>query len=262
MPSNAPVVVVDTVRSAVGRRNGTLAHTHAERDPRHGALGRSIERTGIDPNQVGQVVGGCVGQVGDQASNVTRQAWLTAGLPLEVPATTANVQCGSAQQSTTLAHGLVASGPRRRRDRVRGRGDEQGRDGVDDPARSRRRRTARGQVRRAVRADHPVRGRRPHRRRVGHRPRPARRVRAPLAAARRAGVGGGSLRRPDRPDRGDHRRRRRQPHGHGDVRPRRVHARVHARGPRRAAHEPAGATTRSTPRAPRRRSATAPPRCC
>jgi acetyl-CoA C-acetyltransferase len=56
------------------------------------------------------VVGGCVGQVGAQASNVIRNAWLTAGLPLEVPATTANVQCGSAQQSTTLAHGLVASG--------------------------------------------------------------------------------------------------------------------------------------------------------
>jgi acetyl-CoA C-acetyltransferase len=109
MPSSAPVVVVDTVRSAVGRRNGTLAHTHAN-EILGTVLTALVERTGIDPNRVGQVVGGCVGQVGDQASNVTRQAWLTAGLPLEVPATTANVQCGSAQQSTTLAHGLVASG--------------------------------------------------------------------------------------------------------------------------------------------------------
>ena len=109
MPSTAPVVVVDTVRSAVGRRNGTLAHTHAN-EILGTVLTALVERTGIDPSRVGQVVGGCVGQVGDQASNVTRQAWLTAGLPLAVPATTANVQCGSAQQSTTLAHGLVASG--------------------------------------------------------------------------------------------------------------------------------------------------------
>jgi acetyl-CoA C-acetyltransferase len=109
MPTTAPVVVVDTVRSAVGRRNGTLAHTHAN-ETLGTVLSALVARTGVDPARVGQVVGGCVGQVGDQASNVTRQAWLTAGLPLEVPATTANVQCGSAQQSTTLAHGLVASG--------------------------------------------------------------------------------------------------------------------------------------------------------
>jgi acetyl-CoA C-acetyltransferase len=109
MPSNAPVVIVDAVRSAVGRRNGTLAHTHPN-EILGTVLSSLVERTGIDPNDVGQVVGGCVGQVGAQASNVIRQAWLTAGLPLEVPATTANVQCGSAQQSTTLAHGLVASG--------------------------------------------------------------------------------------------------------------------------------------------------------
>jgi acetyl-CoA C-acetyltransferase len=109
MPATAPVVVVDAIRSAVGRRNGTLAHTHPN-ELLGTVLAALVERTGIDPNKVGQVVGGCVGQVGAQASNVTRQAWLTAGLPLEIPATTANVQCGSAQQSTTLAHGLVASG--------------------------------------------------------------------------------------------------------------------------------------------------------
>ncbi len=109
MPSNAPVVIVDAVRSAVGRRNGTLAHTHPN-EILATVLSGLVERTGIDPAKVGQVVGGSVNQVGAQASNVIRQAWLTAGLPLEVPATTANVQCGSAQQSTTLAHGLVASG--------------------------------------------------------------------------------------------------------------------------------------------------------
>src|SRR6266540_4575956 len=109
MPSNAPVVIVDAVRSAVGRRNGTLASTHPN-ELLGTVLSALVARTGIDPADVGQVVGGCVGQVGAQASNVVRQAWLTGGLPLEVPATTANVQCGSSQQSTTLAHGLVASG--------------------------------------------------------------------------------------------------------------------------------------------------------
>ncbi|MET0146520.1 MAG: acetyl-CoA C-acyltransferase [Ilumatobacteraceae bacterium] len=109
MPSVAPVVVVDAVRSAVGRRNGALAHTHPN-EVLGTVLAALVDRTGIDPSSVDQVIGGCVGQVGAQSSNVIRQAWLTAGLPLEVPATTANVQCGSAQQSTTLAHGLVASG--------------------------------------------------------------------------------------------------------------------------------------------------------
>jgi acetyl-CoA C-acetyltransferase len=109
MSAAAPVVVVDAVRSAIGRRNGTLAHTHAN-EILGTVLAALVDRTGLDPAQVGQVVGGCVGQVGDQASNVVRQAWLTAGLPLEVPSTTVNTQCGSAQQSTTLAHGLVASG--------------------------------------------------------------------------------------------------------------------------------------------------------
>jgi acetyl-CoA C-acetyltransferase len=103
------VVVVDAVRSPVGRRNGTLAHKHANE-----LLGDVVlallERTGVDPANVGHVVGGCVQQVGAQASNVTRNAWLAAGLPLEVPAVTVNTQCGSSQEATTLAHAFVASG--------------------------------------------------------------------------------------------------------------------------------------------------------
>jgi acetyl-CoA C-acetyltransferase len=67
-------------------------------------------RSGVDPAEVGQVVGGCVQQVGMQAMNVTRNAWLTAGLPLEVAATTVDSQCGSSQQATNLAHALIASG--------------------------------------------------------------------------------------------------------------------------------------------------------
>jgi acetyl-CoA C-acetyltransferase len=69
-----------------------------------------VKRAGIDPNVVGQVIGGCVGQVGMQAMNVTRGAWLSAGLPLEVPATTVDTQCGSSQQATGLAYALIASG--------------------------------------------------------------------------------------------------------------------------------------------------------
>ncbi len=69
-----------------------------------------IERTGIDPAEVGQVVGGCVSQVGEQSFNVTRTAWLSAGLPLETAATTVDTQCGSSQQATNLAASLVGSG--------------------------------------------------------------------------------------------------------------------------------------------------------
>ena len=103
------VVIVDAVRTPVGKRNGALAHVHA--NDLLGTVQRAVvERTGIDPGAIGQVVGGCVQQIGMQSGNVARNAWLAAGLPLEVPATTVNVQCGSSQQATTLAHALVAGG--------------------------------------------------------------------------------------------------------------------------------------------------------
>jgi acetyl-CoA C-acetyltransferase len=109
MVTGSPVVVVDAVRTPVGRRDGSLAGMHPA-DLLATALDALVARTGIDPAAVGQVLGGCVGQVGAQSSNVTRTAWLAAGLPLEVPATTVNVQCGSSQQALTLAHGAVAGG--------------------------------------------------------------------------------------------------------------------------------------------------------
>jgi acetyl-CoA C-acetyltransferase len=109
VPAPSSVVVVDAVRSPVGRRNGSLASVHPA-DLLATVLAALVTRTGIEPLEVGQVIGGCVGQVGAQASNVTRTAWLAAGLPLEVPATTVNVQCGSSQQALTLAHGAVAGG--------------------------------------------------------------------------------------------------------------------------------------------------------
>lgn len=103
------VVIVDAVRSPVGRRNGGLSSVHPA-----DLLGRIqsslIARSGIDPLEVGQVVGGCVSQVGEQSFNVTRTAWLAAGLPLQVAATTVDTQCGSSQQATNLASALVGSG--------------------------------------------------------------------------------------------------------------------------------------------------------
>ena len=103
------VVIVEAVRSPLGRRNGSLASVHPA-DLLAAVQTAAIERSGIDPRSVGQVVGGCVSQVGEQTFNIARTAWLTAGLPLEVAATTVDSQCGSSQQATNLATALVASG--------------------------------------------------------------------------------------------------------------------------------------------------------
>jgi acetyl-CoA C-acetyltransferase len=103
------VVIVEAVRTPLGRRNGGLSTMHGI--DLLGAVQRELfERTGVDPASVGQVVGGCVQQVGMQAMNVTRNAWLAAGLPVEVAATTVDSQCGSSQQATNLASSLIASG--------------------------------------------------------------------------------------------------------------------------------------------------------
>jgi acetyl-CoA C-acetyltransferase len=102
-------VIIDAVRTPVGRRNGGLATVHPAT-----LLGRAltalIERTGVDPAAVGQVVTGCVSQVGEQSFNVGRTAWLAAGLPMTTAVTTVDTQCGSSQQATNLAASLVASG--------------------------------------------------------------------------------------------------------------------------------------------------------
>jgi acetyl-CoA C-acetyltransferase len=103
------VVIVDAVRTPIGRRGGGLSTVHPA--VALGAVQRAlVERTGIDPSLIEQVVGGCVSQVGEQSFNVTRTAWLAAGLPLSAAATTVDTQCGSSQQATNLATSLVASG--------------------------------------------------------------------------------------------------------------------------------------------------------
>ncbi len=103
------VVIVDAVRTPIGRRGGGLSSLHPA-DALARVQSALIERSGIDPLAIGQVVGGCVSQVGEQSFNITRTAWLSAGLPLETAATTVDTQCGSSQQATNLASSLVGSG--------------------------------------------------------------------------------------------------------------------------------------------------------
>lgn len=107
--SEREVVIVDAVRSPIGKRNGELSTMHSIN--LLGDVQKAIfDRTGMDPAEVGQVIGGCVGQVGMQTMNVARNAWLAAGLPLEVAATTVDAQCGSSQQATNLAYSLIKAG--------------------------------------------------------------------------------------------------------------------------------------------------------
>jgi acetyl-CoA C-acetyltransferase len=103
------VVIAEALRSPLGRRNGGLATVHPA-DLLAAVQRALLERSGVDPHEVGQVVGGCVSQVGEQTFNVARTAWLAAGLPIEVAATTVDSQCGSSQQATNLAASLVRSG--------------------------------------------------------------------------------------------------------------------------------------------------------
>lgn len=103
------VFIVEAVRSPLGRRGGGLSTVHPA-DLLGAVQKAAVERAKLDPAAVDQIVGGCVSQVGEQAFNVARTAWLSAGLPLEVPSTTVDSQCGSSQQASTFAAGLVGSG--------------------------------------------------------------------------------------------------------------------------------------------------------
>jgi acetyl-CoA C-acetyltransferase len=103
------VVIVDAVRTPIGRRNGGLSTVHPA-DLLATTLRELIARSEIDPAEVGQVVGGCVSQVGEQSFDIARTAWLAAGLPMSVAATTVDTQCGSSQQATNLATALVGAG--------------------------------------------------------------------------------------------------------------------------------------------------------
>jgi acetyl-CoA C-acetyltransferase len=105
----AEVVIVEAVRTPIGRRNGGLSSVHPA--DLLGTVQRAVvDRSGIDPATIEQVVTGCVSQVGEQSFNVGRTAWLAAGLPQSTAVTTVDAQCGSSQQATTLATGLIAGG--------------------------------------------------------------------------------------------------------------------------------------------------------
>ncbi|HXN90835.1 MAG TPA: thiolase family protein [Candidatus Sulfotelmatobacter sp.] len=103
------VVIVEAVRTPIGRRNGQLKDVHPV------VLGslvlkEVVKRAGIEPGQVDDVVFGCVTQAGEQSLNIGRNAWLTAGFPVTTPATTVDRQCGSSQQAIHFAANLIQSG--------------------------------------------------------------------------------------------------------------------------------------------------------
>ena len=103
------VVVVDAVRSAIGRRDGALSQAHPT-DVLGQVLMGLLQRNGLESGQVGQVIGGCINKVGAQSMNLTRTAWLSHGGDESVPAITVDSQCGSSQQATNLAAHMIMSG--------------------------------------------------------------------------------------------------------------------------------------------------------
>jgi acetyl-CoA C-acetyltransferase len=103
------VVIIEAVRTPIGRRNGGLSTVHPADLLGH-VQSEVLRRAGVDPAEVGQVVTGCVSQVGEQSFNIGRTAWLAAGLPQQVASTTVDTQCGSSQQATGLATALIGAG--------------------------------------------------------------------------------------------------------------------------------------------------------
>ncbi|WP_054950666.1 thiolase family protein [Numidum massiliense] len=103
------VVIVEAVRTPVGRRNGALSGVRAE-DLAAAPLRELVQRTGISPEMIDDVIFGCVSQVGEQSFNIARMAALIAGFPVNVPGTTIDRQCGSSQQAVHFAAQAILSG--------------------------------------------------------------------------------------------------------------------------------------------------------
>ena len=200
-------VIVEAVRTPIGKRGGLLAGLHAAE--LLGAAQRALlDRAGIDPALVEQLIGGCVTQAGEQSNNVTRTAWLHAGLPETAGATTIDAQCGSAQQATHLVAGLIAA------DAI----DVGVACGVEAMSRVplRREPGRRGSPRPVVVVDRPaqpVRRGRADRRPARADPRGRRRVRRRVPAQGRGRVGGRALRPRGGAGQGPGPRRRRRPTG-------------------------------------------------
>jgi len=103
------VVIVEGIRTPVGRRNGVLKDVRPD-DLAGEVLKKLIEKAGIDPAIVDDVILGCVSQSGEQAGDIARVAALIAGFPIEVPGTTIDRQCGSSQQAVHFASQAILSG--------------------------------------------------------------------------------------------------------------------------------------------------------
>src|SRR5258708_1416682 len=101
--------IVDAVRTPVGKRGGGLSTVHPA-DLGAAAITALMDRSGVDPAAVEDVIFGCVDTVGPQAGDIARTCWLAAGLPDEVPGTTIDRQCGSSQQALHFAAQAVLSG--------------------------------------------------------------------------------------------------------------------------------------------------------
>ena len=105
----AEAYIIDAVRTPVGKRGGGLSQVHPADLGAH-PLKALVERTGIDPGAVDDVIYGAIDQVGPQAGDIARTSWLAAGFPEEVPGVTIDRQCGSSQQAVHFAAQAVMSG--------------------------------------------------------------------------------------------------------------------------------------------------------
>jgi acetyl-CoA C-acetyltransferase len=103
------VYIVEAVRSPIGKRGKGLAGLMPA-DLLGKVQAAALERSGIAPEKIGQIIGGCVSQVGEQSFNISRIAWLSQGLPLEVASTTVDSQCGSSQQATSMGAAMIMGG--------------------------------------------------------------------------------------------------------------------------------------------------------
>ncbi len=102
-------VIVESVRTPIGKRAGWLSGLHAAEILAKAQIG-VLEKAGVEPKELEQIVGGCVTQAGEQGSNVTRNAWLSLGQVPEVACTTIDCQCGSGQQANNFVAGLIEVG--------------------------------------------------------------------------------------------------------------------------------------------------------
>ena len=105
----ANAVIVEAVRTPIGKKNGSLSGLHATALLALSQKG-VLDKAGVDPAEVEQLIGGCVTKAGEQSFNIARNAWLAAGLPYQVAGTTVDCQCGSSQQANHLVNGLMAAG--------------------------------------------------------------------------------------------------------------------------------------------------------